>query len=269
MRAGYNGTSNREVQQYYSSAEADGLARFLANQPGLFRIDLTDTQVPRNYGELLRIPTVGGYRATSPTAIQWFRGNLGFRPPDRGPDLLGERYIVSSTPLPGVRAVGQAGSVTIYENPRAFPLTWLVANVSVVSGDQQALAALQQSAFDPTRVAVVQEDQARDVSGLSAVDGSASISEFLPEHVRIATEASGTALLVTSLAAYPGWVATVDGRDANLLTVNYGFQGIVVPQGKHAVELDYRPLSVYAGAAISLLTVITLMVVAIVLRCRK
>jgi len=265
-RAGYNGNSNREVQQYYSTAEADGLALFLANQPGLFRIDVAETPVPRNYGELLRIPTVGGYGATSPTAIQRLREALGFRPPDRGPDLLGERFIVSSTSLPGVRAVGQAGSLTIYENARALPLAWLVADIKVVSDDPQALAALQQSEFAPAQVAVLQEAQARDLPRLTATDGSARISEFLPEQVRISTQASGAALLVTSLAAYPGWVATIDGVNANLLTVNYAFQGIAVPQGEHTIELDYRPLSVYGGGVISLLSLITMMVAALVLR---
>jgi hypothetical protein len=106
-RSGYNGTSNREVRQYYSSPEADGVAAFLASQSGLFRIDLTDSRLPRNYGELLRIPTVGGYSATSPTKIQRLREKLGFLPPDRGPDLLGTRYLISAKSLQGVREVAQ------------------------------------------------------------------------------------------------------------------------------------------------------------------
>jgi hypothetical protein len=251
-RAGYNGMSNREVQQYYSSAEADGLARFLASKPGLFRIDLADAPIPRNYGELLRIPTVGGYRATSPIAIQRFREQIGFRPPDRGPDMLGERFIVSSAALRGVNPVGQAGSLTIYENPRALPLAWLVADVNVVADDEQALAALQQSTFDPTRVAIIEEDASREVPGLTSIGGTANISEFRPENVRIMTQASGTALLVTSLAAYPGWVARIDGQRANLVTVNYAFQGIPVPAGQHTVELTYQPLSVIVGAGFSI-----------------
>src|SRR5262249_31271131 len=108
-RAGYNAKSNREVGQYYSSVEADGVAQFLATQPGLFRVDLTDSPLPRNYGELLRIPTVGGYRATSPLKIQRLRERAGFLPPDRAPDLLGIRFLIATKPLQDLARVGQAG----------------------------------------------------------------------------------------------------------------------------------------------------------------
>jgi hypothetical protein len=253
QRSGYNGTSNREVRQYYSSPEADGLAAFLASQPGLFRIDLTDTRLPRNYGDLLRIPTVGGYSATSPTKIQRFREELGFLPPDRGPDLLGTRYLISSKPLQGVREVGQAGSVTIFENARAFPLAWLVGEIRVVENDEQALLAVGASDLDPARVAVVTDEQAKGLAALSsAADGSATVTEYVPETVQITTRSAGSAVLVTSQADYPGWEATVDGRAATRLSVNYAFLGVPVPAGEHTVELNYRPLSFRAGASISL-----------------
>jgi hypothetical protein len=255
---------SREVQQYYNTVEADSLAQFLATQPGLFRVDVTDSSLPRNYGELLRIPTVGGYRATSPVRIQRFREHLGWLPPDRGPDLLGTRFLVSAKPLEGVREVGQVGSLKVYENLRALPLTWLTDHAVTVADDEAALSALSQPRFDPVHDAIVTTlDGTPGVQLEPAASGSAQITEYLPNAVRVTTRSSGAMLLVTLQPFYPGWVASVDGRDARLLNVDYAFAGVAVPSGEHRVELDYRPLSVYLGAAVSIMTVfVTAMCVA-------
>jgi hypothetical protein len=254
-RAGYDAKSNREVGQYYSSVEADGVAQFLATQPGLFRIDLTDSPLPRNYGELLRIPTVGGYRATSPLKIQRLRERAGFLPPDRAPDLLGIRFLIASKPLQDVTRVGQAGSVGIYENPRALPLAWLVGEVSVAPSDADALDATAAAGFDPKRTAILTNPD-HSLPRLTGVNGSADITDYQPSTVRITTRSIGSALLVTTQPDYPGWLASIDGQAADLLNVNYAFLGMVVPDGTHTIELEYRPFSVYFGAAISLLALI-------------
>lgn len=258
-RAGFNASGNREVQQYYSTPEADGLAEFLATQPGLFRVDLTDSPLPRNYGELLRIPTVGGYRATSPTRIQHFREKLGWFPPDRGPDLLGTRFLVSARPLDGVREVGQAGKLKIYENPRAFPLAWLVGAVQPVEDDEKALAAVAANDFDPVHVAVVTAPATTSLPAPSSGgSGSAEITEYSPSVVRITTRTSTASVLVTSQPEYPGWEAEIDGRSAPLLNVDYAFVGVAVPQGEHSIVFDYRPWSVILGAIVSGLSLLAI-----------
>ncbi|MCC6957387.1 MAG: YfhO family protein, partial [Anaerolineales bacterium] len=51
---------------------------------------------------------------------------------------------------------------------------------------------------------------------------------------------------------YPGWTARLDGAPAPLARANYLFQAVPVPAGQHTLELRYRPLSFYGGAALSL-----------------
>ena len=57
---------------------------------------------------------------------------------------------------------------------------------------------------------------------------------------------------------YPGWKATVDGRDAEVHRVDYLIRGVVVPPGRHRVELRYQPASWRAGWILSLVTALGL-----------
>ncbi|MGC4052042.1 MAG: YfhO family protein [Paludibaculum sp.] len=59
-------------------------------------------------------------------------------------------------------------------------------------------------------------------------------------------------LLVASETYFPGWNGYVDGQPAPLHEVYGALRGIVVSQGRHRVEMRYRPLSVYWGAALTL-----------------
>ena len=59
-------------------------------------------------------------------------------------------------------------------------------------------------------------------------------------------------LLFFSVPNTPGFTATVDGKEAEILTVDYGLMGIVVPQGVHTITASYRPQGLFAGAILSL-----------------
>jgi uncharacterized membrane protein YfhO len=66
-------------------------------------------------------------------------------------------------------------------------------------------------------------------------------------------------LLVVAESYYPGWRATVDGQPAPILRANYLSQGLVMPQGKHIVQVSYEPDSFKYGALISLVGLVGLL----------
>jgi hypothetical protein len=68
---------------------------------------------------------------------------------------------------------------------------------------------------------------------------------------RIDVEAEGAALLVMSVTPHKYWSATIDGRPAELRTVNLGYQGVIVPPGRHRVEMRYQNTLVNASAGVS------------------
>ncbi len=63
-------------------------------------------------------------------------------------------------------------------------------------------------------------------------------------------------MLVCVDAFYPGWRAWVDDSPAQIYKVDGAFKGVMVPAGSHNVTFAFRPPRVYAGIAISLLTVL-------------
>lgn len=77
---------------------------------------------------------------------------------------------------------------------------------------------------------------------------SATIESYRPEAIRIRATAERDGILVLSDGVYPGWRATIDGRDAPILTVNYDLRGVRLRPGMHEVEFTYDPQSFWLGA---------------------
>ena len=79
--------------------------------------------------------------------------------------------------------------------------------------------------------------------------------------MRLRTRAPSGRLLVLSDVHYPGWVATIDGVKTRVVRVNYLLRGVVVPGGEHAVDLRFRPMSFWAGTAITAASLLVLLIV--------
>ncbi|MEK6371493.1 MAG: YfhO family protein [Acidobacteriota bacterium] len=67
----------------------------------------------------------------------------------------------------------------------------------------------------------------------------------------IDVESLGKGFLVMSVTPHKYWRITVDGKPVAPVVTNIGYQGIVVPPGKHRVEMVYRNEIAYVGMFIS------------------
>src|SRR4029079_13060507 len=72
-----------------------------------------------------------------------------------------------------------------------------------------------------------------------------------PGRMELVTEAPTRQLLVVAESFHVGWLATVDGQDVPVVRVNRDFMGCVVPQGRHAVQFRFSPLSLRLGKGIT------------------
>jgi uncharacterized membrane protein YfhO len=63
---------------------------------------------------------------------------------------------------------------------------------------------------------------------------------------------------VLSEVYYPGWRASLDGQETEVLRANYAFRALYLPAGDHQVRLVFAPLSWRVGLVLSLASMISL-----------
>lgn len=69
---------------------------------------------------------------------------------------------------------------------------------------------------------------------------------------------AGRGFLVMSVTPHKYWRVTIDGTPAASITTNLGYQGMIVPQGRHRVAMTYRNPLIPIGAGISIVTILAL-----------
>ena len=85
----------------------------------------------------------------------------------------------------------------------------------------------------------------------------------------IDVEADGKALLVMSVTPHKYWKITIDGEPATPIVTNIGYQGIIVPEGRHRVEMKYRNEVVPPAVTITLTASGFLLIAAVLPRRRR
>jgi hypothetical protein len=75
---------------------------------------------------------------------------------------------------------------------------------------------------------------------------------------RFDVETDGRAFLVMSVTPHKYWSITIDGQPAPAVVTNIAYQGVVVPGGRHVVEMRYRNPLIAAGGAVTMATLLAL-----------
>lgn len=274
--------SAAEVAQAHASTDIDA---FLKSDTSLYRIaDYTQegSQVPngpayhleqhihgyhaaklRNYQNLLDVAG-NGNQITTPTA--W--------------NILNTKYIIAPGPIAeGAQPVftSQQRQAQVYLNPEALPRAWFVNRVETADA-LTTLNKIKDGSFDPRDVAFVAAPLKESVEpvGYSAgtppaprdsadtaappaggvrtlAKGSVSVTHFEPLHIAIDVDAPGKNFLVVSEIDYPpAWRATIDGQPAEIVAADYLLRGLVVPPGKHRIEMNYVSEGFTMGKWVSL-----------------
>jgi len=82
---------------------------------------------------------------------------------------------------------------------------------------------------------------------------------YEPDRVTIDANLTRRGIVVLGDNWYPGWKATVDGKDADVERVDYVLRGTVAGPGRHRIEYRYQPASWRIGWILSLLALLVLM----------
>ena len=153
----------------------------------------------------------------------------------------------------------------IYENPNTLPRAYMVHHAETVPADQ-LLERLTSADFDFYHSVLISTPLSKEQGDQLAAQPIRSQAQIEISHydlhktdLNVTTNRPG--ILIFLEANYPGWEATVNGSEQEILEVNSVFRGIFLPPGTHTVSYQFRPLTLYWGitlASLSILLAITI-----------
>lgn len=247
------------VAPFIALSEHGDIAAFLRRQPGFQRAVINEEDIRYNFGAWHGVHTSNGYLASLTRSVI----QLGLDGP-AGQRLKGIAYAVRTQPSGDHTELvfeGKSG-LKVYRDPAALPrafsvheiLTWLPGYNAMMMNDHYKDRFGQATFVDgpppPVEACPDRPDNVRILS-------------HLPSEVRIQAGMGCRGVVVLTDAFFPGWKAYIDGAETQIYQAHGGFRAVAVPQGRHNVRMSYRPGSVHAGAALSLLTLLAAGVVSI------
>ena len=189
--------------------------------------------------------------------------------------LASTKYCLTKTPEPyrkaakGYEEIGTWGDVTAFRYRQFLPLGFAYDQVvdtklfTALSPANKDTVLFQAAAVDPSDQPVLSTlipytlplDDTAPIDLKACVsrlrENSLTLETFRPDRLRGNIVLDSDKLLFFSIPFDRGWRATVDGQPIKLLKVNIGFIGLMIPQGRHEVELRYRQPLLVPGLIMS------------------
>jgi hypothetical protein len=171
--------------------------------------------------------------------------------------FLNVRYalVQAGEPVPpGWELRSHADATDLLENSRALARVFVPARIRYEADAARRLEILA-SIQDFGDQGVVAET-AGHPPGDWRPNGAAlvEIRKYEPQAMAIRVDAKEESVIATSVTAWPGWRARLDGRALEPLSYNHAFLAFRVPTGRHWLELRYLSDGLLLGASLSLLT---------------
>lgn len=261
----------KDLQRYRARDrfEPPPVVEFLKAQPTPFRV-WHERQLPGNYGVVWRLEDTGGI---SPLRLERYQKFLNALPNDRARSLLNVQYALSwEHVLPDGQLVEEYSDPDqdsyFYRIEGAAPPAYVVYSAQIEADDRLALERLAAPDFDPRQQVILAQAPGLELAGAGSAE--VQILERLPNRLVLEVDTDADGVLVLSEIDYPGWQATIDGRQTPILRANTVLRALSVEAGQHRVEMVFRPWTVFAGLAVSMLTLIVVLIaVPLLLRSKK
>lgn len=141
--------------------------------------------------------------------------------------------------------------MNLFRISNSLPRYYTVSCVKTVAGDKEALGLLRHPVLDLHTTVVLDRAITQATDGCMGEPASVRVQEERPGFVRLRVDRGTAGWLVVLQSFYPGWNATVNGRPATLVRANVAFTAVPVGPGANEVVLQYDPLSIKIGLAIT------------------
>ena len=191
-------------------------------------------------------PSIGGYSGAKLGYYQdvideaIFAGragiNLGLM------NMLNVRYITARGPvqIPGLETVQQTQDGVVLENQNVLPKAWFVDRVETRSNQPEILREISQD-FDPSSVAFTTQEPELNIQ--PDADSRVRITNYNANSISLELSRSEPGYLVLGEIWYPpGWTATLNGEEIDIIRTNYILRGFEIPEGEHELTLTLDPV---------------------------
>jgi hypothetical protein len=189
---------------------------------------------------------VGGYHPAKLAlyqdliAGQLLKGNMSVF------NMLNTKYFITANQQDRQEAAQQ--------NAGALGNAWFVSAIKYVNNANEEMSALDN--FNPKDTVIIDKREQSKILYQPKRDSAAHIDLVANNNDKLSykSSSSGDGLAVFSEIYYPdGWKAFIDGKEANIIKVNYLLRGLSVPAGQHNIEFRFEPSSFFIGDRVSLI----------------
>jgi len=264
---------NKGIDRFWG----EGTARVGNNIPVFYNLyypEGYDSLYIKRYGELIYSAVDGNIPNIIPRSDVNIIENSLYK--EKILDLLGVKYLVDKDdnpketfepdiikyPRDRYKLIWQNGKFKVYENKKALPRIYFADRIIVKENNQEIIDELYKNNYGK-QIAVIEENIDYNVS--EELEPNPKIIKYSPNKIVINTNTKKNKFLVISDNYFPGWKATIDGKDIKIYRTNYTFRGLIVPSGNHILEFNYQPLSFKIGEIISVISLIITFIVFIIL----
>jgi hypothetical protein len=139
----------------------------------------------------------------------------------------------------------------IIPNTAALGHGWFVSEAVTVSSPTEELKTVCDI---DTRTTAVIDGSKFKVSDFK-FDSSSSVKlvQHTPNFLKYETQSRENGLAVFSEIYYPkGWIATIDGKETEIVRANYVLRALSIPPGTHTVEFKFQPQPYVVGNKITM-----------------
>ena len=253
---------NREFEQQYALRPVDNV--ILQDKDPNYRVlDLSintfnDSHVSYHH------KTIGGY---SPAKLQRYQDMIDYHiMPEMqkiaksmsGIKTLEEAQImVDQLAIPALNMLNSKYIVIGADNPpllnnNAMGNCWFVDSVAWAGSNLDEINSIAK--FDLRKIAIISEEfraaaESKTIADSPAFEDVIRLTSYSPNKLTYECEVSSDRVAVFSEVWYPaGWIATIDGKPADIVRADYTLRALKVPAGSKSIEFEFRPDSFYKGA---------------------
>jgi uncharacterized membrane protein YfhO len=181
------------------------------------------------------------------------------------PKLFEIEKIFSSKILGIKYAIAKKGlQYGLFKAKEVLPRAILVSDAIFLPKAEDHFRYLTDPSFNPQKtILLLSSDRTLSITGskntaLEENKNSVKIITYKSNYIKLQAQAKQACYLFLSETYYPGWHAYIDGKKAPILRANFLARAIPIPEGKHKIELTFRPISFLVGAGITIFTILLL-----------